>query len=347
MRGTWEGAAMGRLFPSRRATPGPGACRPGATVPERPTLSLRGKRCRLYDAALVGGVRAATLPDPGGAGVNDMTFFLASLQTVLGLWIALAIPSVAAQARAPSWLTAGGTPTAVVRTEQVQAELLVHAPQGLSPGQPMWLGLQLTHQKEWHTYWKNPGDSGLPTELRWTLPPGAQAGDIAWPAPRKFPLGNLANYGYEGTVLLPVPMTLPAGFEAAELDIRLKASWLVCRRECIPQEGDFALQVPTRGSLASHGAAFEAALAAQPRNLPDQGSKLEVAGQTLRVRLQGLPSEARGQRLEFFPETAGIIEPAGAWTQAWQGATWKPSPSASVRSWKSLTSCTGSARPNT
>ena len=86
-----------------------------------------------------------------------------------------------------------GQGTSVVTTPYVRAELLAHAPQGVAPGQPLWLGLSITHQPEWHTYWKNPGDSGLPTELAWTLPAGLSAGEIAWPLPKKIPIGTLAN----------------------------------------------------------------------------------------------------------------------------------------------------------
>ena len=69
----------------------------------------------------------------------------------------------------------------VITTPYVRAELVAHAPHGVAPGQPLWVGLSITHQPEWHTYWKNPGDSGRPTELAWTLPPGLDAGEIAWP----------------------------------------------------------------------------------------------------------------------------------------------------------------------
>ena len=85
------------------------------------------------------------------------------------------------------------TASAVVTTAQVRAELLVWAPDGVQAGKPVWLGLQLTHQPEWHTYWKNPGDSGLPTMLEWKLPAGVTAGEIAGPTPTKIPIGNLAN----------------------------------------------------------------------------------------------------------------------------------------------------------
>src|SRR5262245_22151223 len=83
-----------------------------------------------------------------------------------------------------------------VTTERVRAQLLAHAPEGLAPGKPVWVGLQLTHKPEWHTYWKNAGDSGLPTQLQWTLPEGVAAGDIQWPLPQKIPVGTLTNYGY-------------------------------------------------------------------------------------------------------------------------------------------------------
>ena len=119
----------------------------------------------------------------------------------------------------------------VVTTDQVRAELLAFAPEGVEPGKPVWVGLQIAHQPEWHTYWKNSGDSGLPTTLEWQLPQGITAGDIAWPVPKKITIGTLANYGYENTVLLPVPLTVAKGFSGTQLDIKLKAAWLVCKKE--------------------------------------------------------------------------------------------------------------------
>ncbi|HSV79170.1 MAG TPA: thioredoxin family protein, partial [Ramlibacter sp.] len=218
----------------------------------------------------------------------------------------------------------------VVTSERVRAELVAHAPQGVEAGQTVWLGLQLAHQPEWHTYWKNSGDSGLPTQLTWTLPAGVVAGDIAWPVPKKIPIGNLANYGYEGTVLLPVPLTITPEFKpslAGALDIKLQAQWLVCRKECIPEEGSFMLKLPARTSTAGHAQAFEAALAAQPRPviagtgfIPD--STARVDGDALALTVQGLPVAVRGKRLELFPETAEVIENAAPWTQSWNGAAW-------------------------
>ena len=209
----------------------------------------------------------------------------------------------------------------MVSTDQVRAELLAWAPDGVEPGKQIWVGLQLTHQPEWHTYWKNSGDSGLPTLLEWQLPPGITAGEIAWPTPKKLSIGTLANYGYENTVLLPVPITVAPGFSGAQLDVKLKAAWLVCRKECIPQEGDFLLRIPVKSSTAISGKAFQATFDATPKPLPAGNSQIEVSGKTIKVALSGLPAAMQGKTLAFFPETGSVIEPAAQWQQAWQGTS--------------------------
>ena len=252
---------------------------------------------------------------------------------------------------ASAWWTCAAaqnnTQSEVVRTDQVQPKLLAHAPQGVpvgqtpdaAAGQPVWVGLQITHAPEWHTYWKNAGDSGMPTELQWTLPPGVMAGDIAWPLPKKIPIGHLANYGYEGTVLLPVPLIITPEYKpgvlADALDVKLKATWLVCRKECIPQDGEFALKIPLRSSTALNGAAFDAALKSQPADVAGAHQvALKDDGKRLAVRVAGLPADVRGQPLELFPESPGVVvtaatpakpgEPVGArsWSQHWDGDVW-------------------------
>lgn len=248
-----------------------------------------------------------------------MTMIFQRLASAL-FFIAACVATTGATAQIS--FTSKAAPSAVVTTDQVRAELLAWAPDGVDAGKPVWVGLQLAHIPEWHTYWKNSGDSGLPTLLEWTLPAGVSAGEIAWPTPKKIPIGTLANYGYEGTVLLPVPLTVAPGFNAVNLDIRLKASWLVCKKECIPQEGDFALRIPARSSTASSGTLFAAAFAASPQPLPAAGSQVDVGTNSIKVALRGLPAGLQGKTLAFFPETGSVIEPAGAWQQAWQGPVW-------------------------
>ncbi len=236
-----------------------------------------------------------------------------------------------------------GQAGAVVQYPEIRAELVAHAPQGIGPDKPFSLGLLLDHQPQWHTYWVNPGDSGLPTELQWNLPKGAQAGAIDWPVPKKMKIGALANLGYEGQVLLPVQVQLQKGFkaEADSVTVRLHASWLVCRQECIPQEGDFSLVIPVRGSTSLHGALFEAALQERPASLGGQAHS-EFAPEGLLLRVQGLPQGWHGKAIAAFPEVSSVFaspllpdpqdkvalssavgeKSIAAATQLWEGDTW-------------------------
>ncbi|WP_296510496.1 thioredoxin family protein [Rhodoferax sp.] len=235
----------------------------------------------------------------------------------------------------------GGTAAgATLRTDQVNAELLVHAPDGLTPGGTLWLGLRLQHQPHWHTYWKNPGDSGLPTQLQWTLPAGLSAGDIAWPVPQKIAIGTLANLGYEGDVVLPVPVKVGPDFKAtgspSGADIQLAVSWLVCKEECIPQEGRFSVRVPAQGSTVASAALFQAAWAATPKAWSGQ-IEAQAEPEGLRLQVSGLPPAWTGRALLALPETTEVLDttalpsPADSLRQGalqprqqtWSGTTWQ------------------------
>lgn len=217
----------------------------------------------------------------------------------------------------PTW--AGST--SVVKTDQVKAELVAHAPQGIQAGQPLWLGLRIEHQPHWHTYWKNPGDSGLPTSFSWSLPAGFSASDIAWPTPRPLPVGPLMNFGYEGTLLLPVQVSVPAGFAQAKLQVQLEAQWLVCKEVCIPEGGQFVLEIPARAATVGWAADFETAWAAQPKSLASVQAQAQVtsgaAGPTLALQVSGLPEAWRGKALRWFAETAGVFDHAAAGATTW------------------------------
>jgi thiol:disulfide interchange protein/DsbC/DsbD-like thiol-disulfide interchange protein len=224
---------------------------------------------------------------------------------------------------------AQNAPSAVVSTPQLRAELVAHAPQGVQAGQPLWLGLQLTHQPEWHTYWHNPGDSGLPTQIELNLPAGMTAGDVQWPLPHKLKVGNLTNYGFEKTVLLAVPLTVSKQFKPNAkqgLDIQLHANWLVCRLECIPQEGDFDLHIPVNSSFAPHAAAFEDLMAQQPQVLNTAQATISFEAQLLVMQVSGLPTALHGKTLSLFPEAAELVESAAEQhplaNQTWQGDVW-------------------------
>src|SRR3954470_10312824 len=132
----------------------------------------------------------------------------------------------------------------VVQTDNVRAELVSEMSE-IKPGEPFWVGLRQTIKPHWHTYWKNPGDSGLPTEITWKLPAGVKADPIVWPAPTLVDVGGIINYAYQDEVLLLGKLTPPADLRTAStLLLAADANWLVCEDVCIPEEGKFALSLP-------------------------------------------------------------------------------------------------------
>src|SRR5690606_14904674 len=108
----------------------------------------------------------------------------------------------------------------------------------VQPGERFQVALVQKIAPGWHTYWRNPGDSGEATRLDWTLPAGASAGDIQWPAPTALRVEPLVNFGFEGTVLLPVEIAVPADAKPGDtLSLQANGTWLVCEKICIPEEG--------------------------------------------------------------------------------------------------------------
>ena len=106
-----------------------------------------------------------------------------------------------------------GSPAAVAApraAELVRADL-VSQNAVVVPGKPLTVGVRLRMKAGWHTYWRNPGDSGLGTEIRWTLPEGSSAGPILWPVPDRIPVSHLVNYGYSDEVVLLTTITPAAG----------------------------------------------------------------------------------------------------------------------------------------
>lgn len=197
--------------------------------------------------------------------------------------------------------------SSVVTTPQVRAELIAHAPQGVQAGQPLWLGLQLTHQAGWHTYWRNPGDSGLATQLSWQLPAGMQAGDTLWPLPHMITVGNMVNHGFENTVLLAVPVQISKTFKPGATEVRLQADWLVCKQECIPQSGQFVLKLPAAASIADHGLAFEQLLSEQPLVLSPSIQNAQLNAQGLSLQIRGLPAAVNGHGLKVFAASPEVL----------------------------------------
>lgn len=127
---------------------------------------------------------------------------------------------------------------------------LVAATDAVTPGQPFLAGLRLQMEPGWHTYWRNPGDSGLPTKVKWQLPEGFSAGEIRWPSPIRFNTGPLVSYGYEHEVLLSVEIEVPARLSSKDVRLVARVSWLECQEVCLPGKAELALSLPVRATAA-------------------------------------------------------------------------------------------------
>jgi DsbC/DsbD-like thiol-disulfide interchange protein len=219
--------------------------------------------------------------------------------TVVTLLVAMGLSP--ALAHASLQLKLGHAPTAVtdtVVTPRVHAQLVAWAPQGVAPGRPFELGLRLVHSDGWHTYWKNAGDSGLPTAFNWQLPAGMRTDAVDWPTPQQIRVGDLLNYGYEGTVLLPVATQISPAFTTdadGQVQIGLHATWLVCRVECIPEEGEFQLRLPADVPHTGWASEFDRAHAQAPVALPQADARVTVheSGERIALRVAGLPAAAQ------------------------------------------------------
>lgn len=181
----------------------------------------------------------------------------------------------------------------------------------LAPGQSLQIGLLLQHEAHWHTYWINPGDSGLPTTLTWTLPSGFRAQDIAWPLPTRFDVGGLYNFGYDGEVLLPITLEVPADAQpGTTAHLAAEAKWLVCREECIPGKALLVLDLPIAASPPKPDtrwtAQFARARLAEPEATAWKSeARLDGDHVTITLRGPGLP-DANG--LDAFVAERKLVD---------------------------------------
>lgn len=227
------------------------------------------------------------------------------------LLLAVAAPSVAAAQ------TSGAQ-----RTERIEAEL-VPMSRWAAPGSTAVVAVRQDIEPGWHTYWRNPGDSGGATALTWRLPEGVRAGDIIWPLPERQRLQGLTNYGYEGVVYLPVPVEIPAGARpGSTLPLAVEALFFVCSDEmCVPETLNLRLDLPVREGAAppdpQHGAAIQRVLAEAPAPAGIE-ARVRAENGVLTLTAVGGPLAGRDPGPSyFFPFEGGVIDHAAPQTGAW------------------------------
>ncbi len=191
-------------------------------------------------------------------------------------------------------------------TPHVRAQLLSEE-EFLLPGKSNWVGLQLEMQPHWHTYWKFPGDSGLPTTVKWQLPEGWKISDVYWPLPSRIFMPPLVNFGFEGEALLGFMLTPPAG-SSGSYELQAKASWLVCKEECIPESVDLHLRVSVKDGQPKKRTVLFEKLRQQQAVPPPQGSFVATHMEGKRIGLAWeLEEDWLSGTVDFFPLVAQLV----------------------------------------
>jgi thiol:disulfide interchange protein/DsbC/DsbD-like thiol-disulfide interchange protein len=194
--------------------------------------------------------------------------------------------------------------------ELVKAQLMADT-DAIAPGKAFAVGLLLRMAPHWHTYWKFSGDAGLPSEIKWTLPPGWKAGEIQWPIPLKLmDPGDIQTYGYENEVLLMQEVTPPASVADSSVKLSAEASWLVCERLCIPGSAKLQIELPISDkNVPANVELFSRYRRSLPQNWPEGNvarANWSRNGPELRLVVEGA-ALANYPVADFFPVPDGNL----------------------------------------
>ena len=221
------------------------------------------------------------------------------------LWAALFALIVAPLAAAPTHIT----PSLVAESATPAA------------GSQVTLAFAMKPAPEWHGYWANPGDAGLPTRVAWTAPKGLEFGPIQYPVPQPLLIAGLMNYVYERDYAQLVTLKVPPGLApGTKLPIQAKLDWLACNpRTCVPETATLSMKltIGDGATLPETRAQFDQWRAALPKPLGAAAHYQVVNG---RFRLEvPLPAAAHAEQPYFFPLTDGAIDYAAPQTVARDG----------------------------
>jgi thiol:disulfide interchange protein/DsbC/DsbD-like thiol-disulfide interchange protein len=175
---------------------------------------------------------------------------------------------------------------------------LVSEVASMRPGQPFSVGLRLVMEEGWHSYWRNAGDSGIPTSLEWELPDGFAPGEIQWPYPSRIERPPLVSYGYEREVLLLVEIRPPSDLAVGTtVTLAARADWLICEEPCYPASADVSVELPVRDAAPEPDRRWADAFAAARARLP-------VAPQGWSIAARYTPS---GYGLDVSPPSGRVV----------------------------------------
>ena len=209
--------------------------------------------------------------------------------------------------------------------------LLLSETESIRPGEPFTVGLHLRLEPGWHSYWRNPGDSGEATSITWRLPDGYRAAEIQWPVPETIPFPPLVSYGYFDEVLLLIEITPPTGLAPGDtVFLEGRADWLVCIEDCFPAEAKLELALPVRDAPPRldplNVRLFETARGRLPASGSEWASFARANERFFGLRID--PPDEFGPRLEadteslwFFASDGDVIDHAAEQRPDWDGET--------------------------
>jgi DsbC/DsbD-like thiol-disulfide interchange protein/cytochrome c biogenesis protein CcdA len=195
---------------------------------------------------------------------------------------------------------------ALAQARGIEPELVAEGP--APPGGEVELAIHMRTNPRWHGYWLNPGDAGLPMEVKWRLPPGFSVGSLRYQVPTRLTVAGIMNYVYETDYAVLVRLKVPPGVTGT-IPIRAEAHWLACTDTiCVPEQGELALDLPV-GRGTPQRAQFDEWRRALPQPLASP-ARFEVAGDTLRVAVP-LPRDVAVEEPYLFPAEDGPVDYAG------------------------------------
>jgi suppressor for copper-sensitivity B len=208
--------------------------------------------------------------------LNNMGKVMTSGGAVAGRALALAAATAGALAF-PIGSGARGETGAWAESTHAKARL-VAAAAATGDAKTVRLGLEIVLAPGWKTYWRSPGEGGMPPRFDWSGSQNLTKADIAWPAPKRFEIGGLESLGYSGHVILPVDVAL--AHPGQPLKARLSIQYAVCREICILVEARLSLDVPARGAETAQSSSNAAAIARFQALVPRPGAELgwRIAG---------------------------------------------------------------------
>jgi thiol:disulfide interchange protein len=206
-----------------------------------------------------------------------------------------------------------------VQREHTKVELIAES-QSVAPGQSLSLAIRMTPNKDWHTYYKNYGDTGLETTANWTLPTGFSAGPLDYPTPVRIATADIMNFGYKSASTLLLKLQAPATITTDALPISVQLNYLVCSAEiCVPESATLNMQLRKGdGALdASRAAFFAAAREAMPKAMP-WPARYAASKNTFKLVAEigeGLPVF---EEVLFYPTQMGIMANSRAQTVSYR-----------------------------